>query len=265
MLVTSSVARNFTVTRTSNWPAGRATVTRSDAQSADEAETGDFPETWNLSAVQSDARLGRVLRRIGYAAAIALLLTTVPASGEERGPVKSLLEMRREGVVVQQWDISCGAAALATVLTYQYRDPVPEREIAKSLMRRTEYLENPLLVRVRHGFSFNDLKGYVDSRGYEGIGYGNLNMAHLVEFAPIIVPVRFNGYNHFVVFRGVRAGRVLLADPAWGNRTMPLEKFEDAWLNYKQMGKVGFVVARGDGTLLANRMAPQETDFVLLR
>lgn len=259
MLVISSVARDRTVTRTGRLPEGQDTVTRQDKA---------FPPPPSAERAKGRGRQRPrpwALPYLACVAALALLLTAVPASGGDPTPVKSLLEMRREGVVVQQWDISCGAAALATVLAHQLQDPVPEREIAMALMRRKEYLENPLLVRVRHGFSFNDLKGYVDSRGYEGIGYGNLNIAHLVDFAPVIVPVRFNGYNHFVVFRGLRADRVLLADPAWGNRTMRLEKFDDAWLNYEGMGKVGFVVANGDGTLTANRMAPQDTDFVLLR
>ncbi|MGH6946703.1 MAG: C39 family peptidase [Kiloniellales bacterium] len=194
-----------------------------------------------------------------------MLLLWSPAFAGDRGPVKSLLEMRHEQVVIQQWDLSCGAAALATVLRYQHEDPVLERDVAKRLMRRSEYLANPLLVRARHGFSFNDLKDYVDARGYEGIGYGNLSIADLVEFAPVIVPVRFYGYNHFVVFRGLRAGRVLLADPAWGNRTLSLGKFSDAWLAYGDIGKVGFVVARADGKQMANRMAPRDEDFMLLR
>ena len=59
-----------------------------------------------------------------------------PLLAAERGPVKSLLEMRRDRVVVQKWDLSCGAAALATLLNYQHGDPVPEREIAKVLIQR---------------------------------------------------------------------------------------------------------------------------------
>ena len=39
--------------------------------------------------------------------------------------------MRHDKVVVQEWDLSCGAAALATILNHQYDDPVSEREIAK--------------------------------------------------------------------------------------------------------------------------------------
>src|SRR5689334_2013631 len=63
---------------------------------------------------------------------------SVSVSG--RRAVKSLLEMRQERTVVQQWDLSCGAAALATLLSYQHGDFVSEREIAKGLMRRKEYI-----------------------------------------------------------------------------------------------------------------------------
>jgi predicted double-glycine peptidase len=180
-------------------------------------------------------------------------------------PVRSLLEMREERVVIQEWDLSCGAAALATVLNYQLGDPVSEREIALGLMHRSEYLDDPTLVLQRMGFSLLDLKRYVEGRGYAGIGYGKLELADLIERAPLIVPVHLNGYNHFVVFRGVHGNRVLIADPAWGNRTLTRDEFEDAWLDYGQFGRVGFVVARADGSLPENRLAPRPDDFVFLR
>lgn len=195
---------------------------------------------------------------------LATLLPS-PSMAAGRGAVKSLLEMRQDRVVVQQWDLSCGAAALATILNYQHGDPVSERDIARGLMEREEYLAEPLLVRARQGFSLLDLKRYVDGRGYQGIGYGQLTLADVVERAPIMVPVNFHGYNHFVVFRGMRGNRVLLADPAFGNRTMLAAKFEAAWLDYPEIGKVGFVVARADGVALPNRLAPQSRDFVSLR
>jgi protein O-GlcNAc transferase len=205
-----------------------------------------------------------------YLAAIACSLAFVgslPSPLLAEGPVavKSLLEMRHERVVIQDWDLSCGAAALATLLNYQHGDPVSEREIAEGLIERQEYIANPLLVRARHGFSLLDLKRYVDERGYQAIGYGQLTLADLVEQAPIMVPVNFLSYNHFVVFRGMRGNRVLLADPAFGNRTMHVAKFEAAWLEYEEFGKVGFVVALADGTESPNRLAPAPADFVSLR
>ena len=162
---------------------------------------------------------------IGSALLISQML---PAAAQQ--PVTSLLEMRQDRVVVQKWDISCGAAALATVLNYQHGDPISEREIAAALIGREEYLANPDLVRSRLGFSLLDLKRFVDQRGYRGIGYGDLEFGDLLDLAPVLVPVNLNGYPHFVVFRGMKGNRVLLADPAFGNRTMLAVKFESAWL-----------------------------------
>ena len=192
--------------------------------------------------------------------------TQAPAAARHTGrrPVKSLLEMRRDQTVVQQWDLSCGAAALATLLTYQHGDPVPEREIAEGLIRREEYIARPALIRLRQGFSLLDLKRYVEQRGYTGTGYGGLTLENLIERAPIMVPVNLYGYNHFVVFRGMMGNRVLLADPAWGKRTMLRERFENAWLVYPEVGRVGFVVQRRDGATPPNRLAPQPSDFVSL-
>ena len=202
--------------------------------------------------------------------ALALLLIGLAPTGrvfavEPARPVKSLLEMRQDRVTVQNWDLSCGAAALTTVLKYQYDDPVSERDIAKALIGRDKYIDNPSLVRMQEGFSLLDLKKYVDARGYTGIGYGKLELDHLIDRAPIIVPINANGYNHFVVFRGIWGNRVLVADPAWGNRTLTVDEFEDEWIDYSEFGRVGFVVAQKDGTLPPNRLAPRSDDFMFLR
>jgi predicted double-glycine peptidase len=201
-------------------------------------------------------------------AAAALLLVGLPAPAHamgDRPPVQSLLEIRQHNVVVQEFDISCGAAALATLLNFQHADMVKEKEVAKGLMRREEYVKNPQLVQIREGFSLLDLKRFVDSRGYEGVGYGKLTIQDLMDKAPIMVALNMHGYNHFVVFRGMKGDRVLLADPAWGNRTMRAEHFEEVWIDYPEIGKVGFVVTRKDGVTPVNQLAPRDRDFVMLQ
>ena len=46
-----------------------------------------------------------------------------------------------------------------------------------------------------------------------------------------IVPVNFHGYNHYVVYKGLTPeGKVRLADPAHGNRTLTRERFERVWM-----------------------------------
>lgn len=187
------------------------------------------------------------------------------AQANESRIVKSLLEMRRERVVVQEWDLSCGAAALSTLLTYQLEDSTPEKEIAQALIKRKEYIEHPELIQLKEGFSLLDLKRFADQRGYEGIGLGKMEFADLAQYAPLMIPIKVKDYNHFVVFRGSMGNRVLLADPAWGNRTILTQKFLEAWIDYPKFGKVGFVIAQKNGRKLPNRLAPVPDDFVFLR
>ncbi len=199
--------------------------------------------------------------------AIAALFVGILASPQVHAagvpPVRSLLEIRREGVVVQGFDLSCASAALATILTYQHGDPVTEREIARAFIRRPEYLANPELVRLRQGFSLLDMKRFVDARGYEGVGLGNLELTDLEDLAPVIVPVQMNGFPHFVVYRGSEGDRVLLADPAFGNQTVRVDRFEAAWIDAPEFGRVGFVVQRRDGLAPPNRLVPRPRDFMM--
>ena len=188
------------------------------------------------------------------------------ASASERVPdVRSVTEMRHHNVVLQQWELSCAAASLATILRYQYGVPVTERSVALGLIDRTEYISNPDLVRMRHGFSLLDLKRYVDGMGYEGVGLGQLGLSDLRALAPIIVPVNLQGYPHFVVFRGATSREVLLADPAFGNVTVSIEKFKSGWIEYRDLQRVGFVVQKEGEQSPPGGLSPQAMDFVLFR
>jgi predicted double-glycine peptidase len=196
--------------------------------------------------------------------ALVIALTGVAAPDAHAGKrraVKSLLEMRHEDVVVQKWDLSCGAAAIATLLQIQYGDRVPEREVAGVLIRRKEYIDNPDIVRVREGFSLLDLKRFVETRGYEGIGLGKMTFDDLVEGGPAIVPVEILGYRHFVVFRGVFGDRVLLADPAFGNRTLSIAAFEEAWMDSPVFGQVAFQVRRPGAEAPQGRLVLHDVDL----
>ena len=195
---------------------------------------------------------------------VALFAVLPPALAQPTAPVRSLLERRQERVVMQEFDLSCGAAALATILRYQHGDAVTERDVALGLIRRAEYLADPGLVRLRQGFSLLDMKNFVERRGYSGQGLGNLGYADLLELAPAIVPLRLHGYNHFVVFRGAMGRNILLADPAYGNRTMSLERFLAAWIAYPELGHIGFVVRRRDGLVPPDLLSVKAEDFPAL-
>lgn len=142
--------------------------------------------------------------------------------------VKSLHEMRRERIVPQQWDQSCGSAALSTLLTHYLDYPVDETRVIGDMIRHGD----PLRVRQRGGFSLLDLKRFAERRGFRSDGYGRLELEELQAFAsPAIVPIRTRGYDHFVVFTGVVGDRVMLADPAYGNVSLSLSRFGRVWQN----------------------------------
>lgn len=185
------------------------------------------------------------------ALALAWVATAIHAGPP--APVRSLLEIRHANVVVQRWDISCGAAALATMLTYQHGHPVSEREVARSMLGKTD----PLRVKFRGGFSLLDLKRYAESQGFLGEGYTGLSLSDLQSLGPAIVPVVLEGYPHFVVYRGVAGSRVLLADPAFGNRAVDIEVFERAWQQ-----QMGFIVKRRDGTRPPSQLTLQRQDLL---
>ncbi len=179
--------------------------------------------------------------------------------------VVSLLEMRQKNVTLQEWDLSCGAAALTTILRYQHGIEITEKEVATSLIQRKEYIENPDLLKYKQGFSLLDLKRYVESIGLAGNGFGKLQLDDLIEQAPIIVPVRLNDYNHFVIFRAIADNRVLIADPAWGNRILTKSVFEEAWIDFGALGKIGFVVKSDNYDEKLNKLLPSALDFVMLK
>jgi predicted double-glycine peptidase len=191
-------------------------------------------------------------------AALAALATGVLAPHDARSaapppdakPVRSLMQLRNDRVVRQQWDLSCGAAVVATLLTYQLGAPVTEREAALGMLR----VGDARLVRARLGFSLLDLKRFAASRGFEAEGFGDLSLDELVAMAPAVAPIRVFGFGHFVVVRGRVGDRLLLADPAFGDRTMTEQAFLDAWPS-----RIGFVIHPKGQPRPPNRMgAPAE-------
>lgn len=182
-------------------------------------------------------RLAAAIALAALPAAAALASAgSPPARGTK--PVRTLLEGRQAGVVRQGWDLSCGAAALGTLLRFHLGDPVSEPEIVQAILRDSD----PERIRARGGFSLLDLKRAAEARGYDARGYGKLDLDGLVRLAPAIVPTTLGREDHFVVFQGVDGDRALLADPAFGNRTVPLHRFERLWPQ-----RVAFVVRRPGG------------------
>lgn len=142
-------------------------------------------------------------------------------------PVRSIVELRFKNVVRQTQDISCGAAAVATLLKFYYAEPVTEQEAIDTMLTLgdKEKIE-------KEGFSLLEMKRFAEQRGYVSAGYRIKDVERLGKLkVPAITLVNVRGYAHFVVIKGVADGQVFIADPAFGNRSRPIESFAGEWNN----------------------------------
>jgi uncharacterized protein len=132
----------------------------------------------------------------------------------------------------QQYDFSCGSAALATLLTFQYDRPTNETMVFKAMYAVGDQAQ----IRAK-GFSLLDMKRYLESLGYTADGV-RVSLDTLRDVGiPAIALISDRGYRHFVVVKGADASRVLIGDPALGRRVLSRHDFEKA-----RVGNLFFVI-----------------------
>jgi len=170
-----------------------------------------------------------------------------------RQDLKPRAEFTDAHLVKQQYDYSCGSAALATLLNYYLGENLTERQIIEGLV---EYGDKKQIEKLR-AFSLLDMKRFVEKLGYKGAGY-KAEIADLRTLGkPCIVPVEIFGYHHFCVFRGIVQDHVFLADPYLGNVSFPLEQFKKMWQR-----NVAFVVTDGDIIHSALMLREEDLRFI---
>ncbi|NML59706.1 C39 family peptidase [Massilia sp. RP-1-19] len=141
-------------------------------------------------------------------------------------PVTSIKQARMATTTRQQFDFSCGSAAVATLLTYHYNRPVTEHAVFEQMFRDGDKAK----IRTQ-GFSLLDMQKFLATRGLRGDGF-KLPLEKLFEAKlPAIVLISDRGYNHFVVVKGMADGRILIGDPSRGTRAMSLNNFQQIWKN----------------------------------
>lgn len=141
-------------------------------------------------------------------------------------PVTSIKNLRFRNTIHQQFDFSCGSAALATLLTHHYNFPVTEQQVFSEMYARGDKAK----IR-REGFSLLDIKMYLEAHGFAADGF----VAELEQLSaagiPAIALIKEHGYHHFVVLKGLRDGRVLIGDPSAGTRALQYDRFKEMWGN----------------------------------
>lgn len=159
--------------------------------------------------------------------ALAQPVPTV-GGGQLQVKVRSLAELRFRNMERQSQDLSCGAAALATLLRHGYGLPADEAQIIEDILGNAP--EDTRAKIAQQGFSLLELKRYLETRGFAAGGFQLDRIDQLANLkVPVIALVNVRGYNHFVVIKRVKDDRVLIADPAFGNTRPPLSTFAGQW------------------------------------
>ena len=157
--------------------------------------------------------------------ALALDLST-PGGLRLAVPVASIKAMRFNTTLHQQYDFSCGSAAVATLLSHHYGRTTSEQQVFEQMFQQGDQAR----IR-REGFSLLDMQALLAKQGLRADGFTLPLQALRAAGLPAIVLVAEQGYQHFVVIKGIADGRLLLGDPARGSRTMPIVQFEAIWQN----------------------------------
>lgn len=139
-------------------------------------------------------------------------------------PVISIRESKFKSVIQQQFDYSCGSAALATLLSFHYDKPTTEAQTFEKMFE----VGDQDAIR-KFGFSLLDMKNYLQTIGMRADGF-NISLDDLSEAGiPAIALIDTGGYKHFVVIKGLDGGDVLVGDPAFGSKVYTRADFEVLW------------------------------------
>ena len=168
--------------------------------------------------------LGLALLAIPALAQAGSVMLPGATGGNLHVNVRSMKDKHFRSTVKQKYDFSCGSAALATLLTFHYEDPIREEEVFDEMFAAG----NKEKIR-KEGFSMLDMKNFLDQRGYTADGYkANLDQLAAVG-VPAITLLNIKGFKHFVVVKGVTTKEVLVGDPALGATIHPRAEFETMW------------------------------------
>ncbi|HBB55839.1 MAG TPA: hypothetical protein DCZ49_06595, partial [Hyphomonadaceae bacterium] len=94
---------------------------------------------------------------------------TYTPTGLVQTRTKSFVDMRFEGIERQRHDLSCGAAALATLLRHYYDAPIGERDIIERIFGAAD--EKSLRKIANAGFSLLELKQTAERAGFAAGGF----------------------------------------------------------------------------------------------
>lgn len=143
--------------------------------------------------------------------------------------VRSWTQKRDQHVVKQQFDQSCGAASLATILNVFYGEETSEADLMD-------------IMGLKGAYSFADLAYAAGEFGYKATPiFAQFDMLEKLR-VPVILFIDNFGQGHFTVFRGTDGETIWLGDPAWGNVYLSRHDFDKRWKQIDAGEGTGFAL-----------------------
>lgn len=128
--------------------------------------------------------------------------------------------MKKNLIVLQDGYKECGAASLLSIIHY-YKGSI-------SMARLVELTNTN-----KEGTNFYQLKQAAEKLGFNANGYktNNYNTVQEIE-TPFIIQIIDKNYEHFCVVYTMKKNKVVVMDPAIGQREILIEEFKNIWTGY---------------------------------
>ena len=128
--------------------------------------------------------------------------------------------MKKNLIVLQDGYKECGAASLLSIIHY-YKGSI-------SMARLVELTNTN-----KEGTNFYQLKQAAEKLGFNANGYKTNNYNTLQEIeTPFIIQIIDKNYEHFCVVYTMKKNKVIVMDPAIGQREILIEEFNNVWTGY---------------------------------
>jgi len=115
-----------------------------------------------------------------YSLLVAFVILVAPAAQA----IESWVERRDEGVVKQSLDYSCGAASLATMLTYELGRSTSEQEVLELWLENVQEAGGRDEGLLYQGLSYAEMNQVVERLGFAAGGGGDSTRAGACFKAP---------------------------------------------------------------------------------
>ncbi len=128
--------------------------------------------------------------------------------------------MKKNLIVLQDGYKECGAASLLSIIHY-YKGSISMAKLVE------------LTNTNKDGTNFYQLKQAAEKLGFNANGYKTNNYNTLQEIeTPFIIQIIDKNYEHFCVVYTMKKNKVVVMDPAIGQREILVEEFKNIWTGY---------------------------------